>query len=86
MLRVTGVFDFKIVLKICYKLSLVYFGTVEVAAVGSRLEALVERLGKGFAERPGNGPIKGLIGLFSPQKAIEVVFKDLNKVTKARFL
>lgn len=42
----TGVFDFRTVLKIHYRLSLVYFDTKEVVKVGTGLEGLAKSLEK----------------------------------------
>lgn len=74
------ILDFMIVLKICCKLSLMYFGIEEIAQVGLKLEKLAENFVEKLRET------KDPAGLLSIPKAIEVSLKSPDGVTKVRFL
>lgn len=71
-----GVLDSKAVLRINYKLFLMYFGTKKIAGVDFGFG----ELGKEFKEA------KDLSDLFSVLGATKMLFKSPEKVMKARFL
>lgn len=83
-LRATNVQDFRTVLSICYKSSLVYFCIKDVAEVDYGLERPVKRVEK----RPKKEVIEAeyFATLFFPLKAMKVAFKDLDKATEVHFL
>lgn len=78
------VLNSRIVLKIYYKLSLVYFDTKKIAQVDSGLKGLLigpkKRLGKGF-ER-----VEDFASLFSTLEFIKLSFESFDRFIKSWFL
>lgn len=83
-LETTRVLDFKTILKIYYKSSLVYFDTKMMAEVGSQLEKPINSPKN--KQKKGSREAEGLVGLFFLLKTMDVALKGLNGVTEALFL
>lgn len=80
LLRVTKVLGFRIVLRICYKLSWVYLGTKKAVKIGSELEAPAE----GLEKKPSR--VKCYADLSSLLEAKKVALQDLDRAMEACFL